>query len=722
MGHPSDSTTLILIVELGLLMVVGRLMGELMQRAGQPAVMGQLIAGVLLGPSVLGAAWPAAYHAIFPQQREMLKAVSELGIILLLLLTGMEIDLGLVQHARRAAVFISLTGILVPFAGGFLLGEVLPNALLPDPTRRLATALFLGTALSISSVKIVGAVIRELDFTRRTIGQIILGTAMLDDTVGWIIVAVIASLAARGAVSLTKVGVAVLGTAAFLAVSFTVGKMFVTSVIRWSNDRLIIEKPVITTILALTFGAAVLTDVIGVHSVLGAFVSGIVIGQTPILTRHIQDQLSGLIVALFMPVFFAAAGLGMDLTFLKNPTLAGLVVGFILIAGVGKLAGAYIGGRLGSLTTREAVAIAVGMNARGSTDVIIATIGLSLAVLTQHLFTMIVMMAIVTTLIMPPTLRWALGRLPLTEEERKRLDRERSEAGDFVPGLERVLVAVDRSANGQFASRLAGLFVGSRQIMTTVLAVGGLAGRQASAGPPSADIVRTTAEAVAAQAAAQTSGKNVAREPVSVAAQDVDGTSDAVLREAKKGYDLMFVGIARPLGRGSSAAPFDPEIEHIAKTFAGALGIVIANGEDLRKPLDAPLDILVPVIGTDYSRRAAEVGLAISAAARAPVTTLYVSPRPRGLFWLGRGRGPDPRESEILNDITRLAARQSVSLTASLTARGAPEDAIAHQVRRGKHTLVVLGVKMRPGDRLYFGHVTVVLQGDSLCSLLLVSS
>lgn len=159
MGHPSDSTTLILIIELGLLMVVGRLMGELMQRAGQPAVMGQLIAGVLLGPSALGAVWPTAYHAIFPQQREMLKAVSELGIILLLLLTGMEIDLGLVTHARRATLSVSLTGIVVPFACGFLLGEFLPNALLPDPTRRLTTALFLGTALSISSVKIVAAVI-----------------------------------------------------------------------------------------------------------------------------------------------------------------------------------------------------------------------------------------------------------------------------------------------------------------------------------------------------------------------------------------------------------------------------------------------------------------------------------------------------------------------------------------------------------------------------------
>jgi nucleotide-binding universal stress UspA family protein len=282
---------------------------------------------------------------------------------------------------------------------------------------------------------------------------------------------------------------------------------------------------------------------------------------------------------------------------------------------------------------------------------------------------------------------------------------------------------VDRSATGQFASRLAGLFVGSRQIMTTVLDVGGkLTDHKGSAGPPPADIVRTTAETVAAMAAAQHEGQDGGRRAVSVAAQEVDGTSDAVLREAKKGYDLMFVGISRSLGLRARGVPFDPEIEQIAKTFDGVIGIVIANGEDLRTPLQAPLDILVPVSGTDYSRRAAEVALAISAAAGARVTTLYVSSRPRGLSWLGRGHGPDPREMEILNDITRLAERQGVTLAASLTARAAPEDAIAHEIRKGKHTLAVLGVKARPGARLYFGHVPAVLQEDSLCSLLLVSS
>src|SRR5262249_32113190 len=149
------------------LLACGRLMGELMQRIGQPAVMGQLIAGILLGPSVLGALWPELQHSLFPaspDQKAMTDAVAQLGILLLLLLTGMETDLSVVRRSRRAAFSVSIAGILVPFLCGVLLGELLPDTLLPNPGERLIAALFLGTALSISSVKIVAMVVREVGF------------------------------------------------------------------------------------------------------------------------------------------------------------------------------------------------------------------------------------------------------------------------------------------------------------------------------------------------------------------------------------------------------------------------------------------------------------------------------------------------------------------------------------------------------------------------------
>ena len=207
------------------------------------------------------------------------------------------------------------------------------------------------------------------------------------------------------------------------------------------------EAAVIATILFIMGLMALITHVIGVHTVLGAFVAGILVGESPILTRQIDEQLRGLVAGLFMPVFFGLAGLSADLTILKNGELAVLTAGLVLIATIGKTAGAFVGGHFGGLNLKESLALATGMNARGSTEVIVASIGLSMGVLSQNLFTMIVAMAVLTTLAMPPSLRWALKRLPIREEEQKRLDRESFEKSGFVPKLERVLVAADDSPN-----------------------------------------------------------------------------------------------------------------------------------------------------------------------------------------------------------------------------------------------------------------------------------
>jgi Kef-type K+ transport system membrane component KefB len=307
-GAPSGPSEAIFFAQVGFLLVTGRLLGEAMQRIGQPAVMGQLVAGMLLGPSVLGALWPDLQHAIFPknaEQKSMIDAVSQLGILMLLLLTGMETDLRLVRRVGRAAMTVSAAGVAVPFACGIVLGELLPDSILPGPDERFITSIFLGIALSISSVKIVAMVVREMNFMRRNLGQIILASAILEDTIGWIIVAIAFGLASSGTLDAWSVTRTVLGTAAFLAASLTIGRRIVFSLIRWTNDNFVSDFPVITTILVIMVAMALTTHMIGVHSVLGAFVAGVLVGESPILTRHIDEQLRGLIVALFMPCFLA---------------------------------------------------------------------------------------------------------------------------------------------------------------------------------------------------------------------------------------------------------------------------------------------------------------------------------------------------------------------------------------------------------------------------------
>ena len=472
----SGRTEALLVAEVLALLVVGRALGELMQRLGQPALMGPLLAGIVLGPSLFGWLWPQAQHFIFPKdetQKGMIDGLSQMGILMLLLLTGMETDVKLVRKSGFAAIAIALCGIAFPFACGFLLGQFGP-AVLFGGGDRLVPSLFLGTALSISSIKIVAMVVREMNFMRRNLGQIIVTTAIMEDTVGWVIIAITFGIAGAGGsgapgVNFIDLAKTVGGVALFLAFCFTAGRWLVFSAIRWVNDNFRSEFPVITMILVIMGVFAGITYLLGVRTVLGAFMAGVLIGESPILTGHIQGQLRGMITAFFMPIFFGMSGLAADLTILKDGNLAMLTVLLVAIASVGKFSGAFIGAMIGRLGWREGVALGCAMNARGSTEVIVASIGLSMGALTQNLYTMIVTMAVVTTMAMPPMLRAALLGLPMSAEEEVRITRETMDQKGFLPRLERLLLAVDDSPVGHMGARLAGLLAGAQGMPVTIL-------------------------------------------------------------------------------------------------------------------------------------------------------------------------------------------------------------------------------------------------------------
>jgi Kef-type K+ transport system membrane component KefB/nucleotide-binding universal stress UspA family protein len=671
-GAKSGAAEVIFLAQLITLMVVGRLLGEAMNRIGQPSVMGMLLGGILLGPSMLGALWPDLQHALFPktaEQKAMLDGVSQFGVLLLLLLTGMETDLKLVGKVGKAALSISLTGVAVPFLCGFALGQFMPEALLPHPDQRLLTSLFLGTALSVSSIKIVAAVVREMGFTRRDLGQIIVASAICEDSIGWVIIAITLSLAQSGSVDLLDLGRAVLGTAAFLIASFTIGRPLVFFLIRWTNDNFESDFPVITTILVIMGLMALTTHFIGVHTVLGAFVAGVLIGESPILTKHIDEQLRGLILAFFMPVFFGIAGLSADLTVLKDPVLLLMALGLIAIATLGKFAGAFIGGELGGLGRRESLALACGMNARGSTEVIVATIGLSMGALSQNLFTMIVAMAVVTTMAMPPMLRWALARVPLRKAEKERLEREEFEA---------------RGRNGKTAER-----------------------------------VEEAVKAAAKDTTPASDGEPAAVD-VTIRAHDKP-TEEAVAKEATKGYDLLVLGVANTRDRNGE---FHQDITPIAAAFPGPLALVAAHGVHLREPERSPLRILVPVNGTDVSRRAAEVAITIARASGSAITVLYVATTgvSNGRNRKRRGFRASRREQAIVKEIVEIANRYDVTTATVMRADLAPDDAILFETKTRAHNLIMMGVGRRPGDKLFFGDTAATVFEKSPTSIVFVAS
>jgi Kef-type K+ transport system membrane component KefB/nucleotide-binding universal stress UspA family protein len=709
----------IFVVQIVLLITVGRGLGEIMQRIGQPSVIGELLAGLLLGPSLFGWLWPSAQSAIFPsapEQKALIEGVAQFGILLLLLLTGMETDLKLVRKVGRAAITISIAGIVVPFLCGFGLGQFLPETLLPHPEARLVASLFLGTALSISSVKIVAVVVREMNFMRRNVGQIIVATAVIDDTIGWIIIAIIFSLASRGSLDIFSVGQAVLGTLIFLAVSFTIGRRLVFQLIRWANDHLVSSAAVITVILLLMGGMALITHLIGVHTVLGAFVAGVLVGESPILTRQIDERLRGLITALFMPVFFGLAGLSADLTVLKDPNLLFLTGALILIASLGKFGGAFLGGSLGGLSHRESLALASGMNARGSTEVIIATIGLSMGVLSQNLFSMVVTMAIVTTMAMPPMLRAALTRLPLGKDEKARLEREELEEKGFVANLERLLLAVDESANAKFAAQLAGLLAGARGLPITVLHIGSRAKHQEKKRGDEESHETTVKNA--AKAIAEIDEESTRDVDVTTRAREKKA-GDAVVDEARKGFDLLIVGMDKVLGAKDG---FDRKIEDVTAGFEGPLALVAAKGSHLKPPSSNAFKILVPISGSGVSRRGAEIAIALARPSSTTLRVMYVSTtRDKGVR-RDSASVSLLKEEAILKDTAAFAARYDVDVTTALRANVAPEEAILQEIKNSGADLVVMGVDRIQGDTLNFGSVAAAVLKKSKVSVLLVSN
>jgi Kef-type K+ transport system membrane component KefB/nucleotide-binding universal stress UspA family protein len=719
-ASPGGESVGIFVAQLVVLLVVGRALGELLQRLGQPAVVGQLLAGVLLGPSVLGALWPQFEHQLFPvdpAQRGMLEGVAQLGVLMLLLITGMEMDFARVKGAKRAAVAASLCGIVVPFLCGLGLGEALPDALIPHPQRRLLTALFLGTALAISSVKIVASVIRDLNFTRRTVGQIIIAAAIIDDTIGWVVLSMIIGFAQHGEVGMLGLLRTAASTAAFLLVSFTLGRRVVYFLIRWTNDHLLSEMPVVTTVLVVMGVMALITQAFGVQTVLGAFVAGMLIGQSPILTRHIEEQLRGMIVAVFMPIFFGLAGLNADLRVLAHPNLLAVSLAFVVIASVGKFAGAFAGGALGGLTRAESLALGCGMNARGSTEVIVATIGLAIGALDTTLFTMIVTMAVVTTLGMPPMLRWAVRRIPLTENEQAQLERAAFEERGFVARVERVLLAADDSSSGRLASYLVGLLAAPRGIpVTAVTQASAATGNEAAR---RRQLVKDAMQQAAGHAQ-QEAPDGEAPRAVDLIARSSSSPAETVAAESGKGYDLLVIGVEPAL---AAQGGLSPAVARVAEGFERTVCVVEARGTAKRQPAQARRRMLLPVIGAAYSREAAELALALAQAAGAPLTALYVpTARERGP-WRGLARSwrPDDAAEIMLQDVQDLSHHYSVRLRAAVGRRSVPEDSILEELRL-EYSLMVLGMGARPGEGMLRGSVPAAVLARAPCSLLLVSS
>ena len=668
-------------VQLVVLLGAARGMGALMRRHGQPAVVGELAAGVLIGPSVFGRLFPELAAWIFPGgevQSALLLAVAWLGIVLLLLVTGFETDLALLRRLGWPAFSLSTGSLLVPLALGFGLGWVVPAMFRGEGADRLGFAMFLAVALSISALPVIAKILTDLDLMRRNVGQLTIAAGMANDLIGWILLGVVVGVFTAGSVDLGGLAVTLLSVALFLALAFSFGQRVADAILRRARASGGFGAALSAT-LFVTFALAAVTQALGVEAVLGALIAGVVLGRSRYMRGDVERAIEVLSNQVFAPIFFATAGLYVDLAVLLEPTALVWAVVILAVASLGKLVGSFAGGRLSGLSAIESLAAGIGLNARGAMEIVLATLGLRLGALNQTSYAMIVLLAVATSVAAPPLLRPVLRRLEAAPEEAERLRREEMLARSVVAGARAALLPTRGGLNSLVAAHVLDALL-QPSASVTVLTV-------SPSGEPSGNLAEVRGA--------------LGRRDVHVRFVQGRQAAKSILAEAELGYGLLTLGLNEDYGGSYQLS--DPVQRVIADTPIPLL--LVRHGARLRDPGDlheVPFRrVLLGVTGTRPGRAAEEV--AANLAARFDAALLAVHVVTHGVA----PGGTSPAVERQLERARSLGRSFGVESTLAVRHGTVPTDELVRAADEWGADTIVLGTSVRSHDgQPFFGHGT----------------
>jgi Kef-type K+ transport system membrane component KefB len=455
-------------IDLAVIIVLARLMGRLAVKVGQPAVMGEIIAGILLGPTLLGALPGDLDTLLFPADvRPYLNVLAQLGLVLFMFLVGLEVDLSFIRGREKIAFSVSVASIVLPFSLGFLLATLLHarhDVVDGEQVSFLAFALFLGVAMSITAFPVLARILAERNMHRVPIGVLSLACAAVDDVFAWALLALVVAIVS--ATSLGSVGLILGLSVVFALVMFLVVRPLLQRMVPRYQEAGSLTPDMMAVVLVGILASAFITEEIGIHFIFGAFIFGVIMPRqgAGALTHEITDRLEQVSVLLLLPVFFVVTGLGVDVGAIDVTGLGELGL-ILLVAIVGKAVGAFTAARFQRVPRRQATALGVLMNTRGLTELVILTIGVSLGVLDDEMFTLLVIMAVVTTLMTSPLLRLVYPP--------RILERDIAEAERAAMGLEdayTVVVVVDDPDRDSALVRLACDMIGHESPAQVVIA------------------------------------------------------------------------------------------------------------------------------------------------------------------------------------------------------------------------------------------------------------
>ncbi len=392
----------LLLAQIVVILLTARLVGRLMRKLGQPQVVGEMVAGVALGPSLLGALAPDAWAMLFPASSlGFLNTLSQLGLILFMFLVGLELDTRSLQSRGKVALVISWSSIAAPFLLGALLAPVLFRTLAPPGVDFTGFALFLGAAMSVTAFPVLARILEERQLTRTPLGTIAIACAAVDDVSAWLILAVVVSIVRSGesASYLLTFG----GTLAYVAIMLTLGAAFLGRFGRRVSETGTIAQGQLAAVMVAVLVSAGITELLGIHALFGAFLAGAVMPRDDRFRHALASRFEDILVAFLLPLFFAFTGLRtqLDLVLAGSGHLWALAL-IMLVAIGGKFGGTAVAARVMGLSWRSGALLGALMNTRGLMELVILNIGLDIGVISPALFAMMVFMALTTTLMTTP--------------------------------------------------------------------------------------------------------------------------------------------------------------------------------------------------------------------------------------------------------------------------------------------------------------------------------
>jgi Kef-type K+ transport system membrane component KefB/mannitol/fructose-specific phosphotransferase system IIA component (Ntr-type) len=419
MSHLTPHDVMVVFLALAALLASAKFAGELVKKFNQPSVLGEIIAGILLGPTVLGHFRPALYGLLFPHTGPValvLDGVTAISVVFFLLTAGIEIDLASIFRQGKSALLVSSFGMVIPFALGFLSAAAFPLFLGADQgANRLVFALFIGTALSISALPVVARILMDLNLLRTDMGTVVMSSAMFDDLAGWILFGLVLGMMNPQANAGHGIRHTIILVLSFAVLMLTVGRWLIHKILPFIQAHSTWPGGVLGFIFSITLASAAFAEYAGIHAVFGAFITGAAVGESPHLRERTSEHIHQIVTNVFAPLFFASIGLHTD--FVANFHLEVTAV-ILAVACLGKVLGAGWGARLGGMDMRTSVGVGLAMNARGAMEMILGILALQAGLIHEPMFVAIVVMALVTSLISAPAIRLIIrGQKSVTLKE-----------------------------------------------------------------------------------------------------------------------------------------------------------------------------------------------------------------------------------------------------------------------------------------------------------------